>query len=45
VTPLEVPVFSHMSDKKGKQAGIPSLGITGLAAFAKGVRNLPKVEG
>ncbi|UWV47677.1 C39 family peptidase [Acetivibrio thermocellus] len=45
VTPLEVPVFSHMSDKKGKQAGIPSLGITGLAAFAKGVEKFAKSRG
>jgi len=31
-----------MSDKKGKQAGIPSLGITGLAALLKELRNCQK---
>ncbi|RCX08177.1 RHS repeat-associated protein [Anaerobacterium chartisolvens] len=37
VTPLTVPISSNMSDKKGSQVGIPSLGITSLSDFTRGV--------
>ncbi len=45
VTPLEIPIFSHMSDKKGDQVGIPSFGIVSLSGFAKGVEKFAQSRG
>lgn len=45
VTPLEVPISSNLSDKKGGQVGIPSLGITRLADFVNGVEKFARSRG
>lgn len=45
VTPRELPIWNHFSDKKGSQVGIPSLGITSLSKFAIGVENYARSKG
>lgn len=45
VTPLELPIWNHFSDKKGSQVGIPSLGIISLSKFAMGVERYAHSKG
>jgi hypothetical protein len=45
VTPLEMPILSNMSDKKGSRVGIPSFGVVSLDDFTKGIEKFSQSKG